>query len=144
MQRVHRNIHTCLHTFRQIKGPSAVSIYPRDNRIDIPAQLLDGEFRLPAIVLDRPHRCIAPIRGFCHQRASPCSTLNQSIARPWSLKTCLRFPADEVFAITALASPVKVQMASTSLCSARTFSNSLLCPETMFTTPPGRSLVSKT
>jgi len=42
---------------------------------------------------------------------------------------------DKDFASTLLASPAKDQMASTSSCSAKTFSNSLLCPETMFTTP---------
>src|SRR5260370_6294620 len=85
--------------------------------------------------------CVAWCRN---QRPSPCSMLNQSMARPSSLKTCFRFPTDNDFATALLASPANDQMASTSSCSAKTFSNSALRPETRLTTPPRKSLVLKT
>src|SRR5260370_15626910 len=79
-----------------------------------------------------------------NHRPSPCPMLNQSIARPSSLKTCFRFPTDNDVATALLASPANDQKAATSSCSAKTFSNSALRPETMLTTPPGKSLVSIT
>jgi hypothetical protein len=79
-----------------------------------------------------------------NQRPSAWLESNQSTARPSLVKTCFRFPTEYDLAAAALASSVKHQTASTSSCSAIVFSSCELYPETMFTAPPGRSLVSNT
>src|SRR5581483_2590893 len=79
-----------------------------------------------------------------YQRPSACLGSNQSMARPSFVNTCFRFPTEYAFAAAALASSPKHQTASTSSCSARVFSNCEVYPVTMFTAPPGKSLVSKT
>src|SRR5207248_7625995 len=66
------------------------------------------------------------------------------MARPSLVNTCFKFPTDSIFAAAALASSVKLKIASTSSCSASVLSSSVARPVMMFTTPSGKSLVSRT
>src|SRR3984957_5849264 len=78
-----------------------------------------------------------------NQRPSANFGFNQSIARPSFVQTCFRLPTDMALAAAALASSPKHQTASTSSCSASVFRSCDAYPVTIFSAPPGKSLVSK-
>src|SRR5690606_10262047 len=82
----------------------------------------------------------------CHKnsRPAPCTGSNQSRARPWLTHVRFRLPA-EARSTMALPSAVpKYQTASTSSCSASTWTRASRAPVTMLMTPPGTSDVSNT
>src|SRR6266436_8592381 len=79
-----------------------------------------------------------------NQRPSACLVSNQSMVRPSLVNTCFRFPTENDLAAAALASSAKHQTASTSSCSASVLSSCDEYPDTKFTAPAGKSLVSNT
>src|SRR5580693_107196 len=84
--------------------------------------------------------CVACCRN---QRPSACAGLNQSYAWPSLVHTCFRLPIEAARTKFASSLERKHQIASRPSCSARVLASSAGRPATRFTTPPGRSLVSK-